>query len=61
MLGTTNTHAISRREELPPISIPRHGTAAVVVNGVIYIPGGGVTVGHGRPVELNEAYPPSRY
>lgn len=42
VLGTTNTHAISRREELPPMSTPRHGTAAVVVNGVIYIPGGGL-------------------
>ena len=48
-------------EESLPISTPRHGTAAVVVNGMIYIPGGGVTVGHGRPVDLNEAYPPSRY
>ena len=42
VLGATNTHAISRREELPPISTPRHGTAAVVVNGVICIPGGGL-------------------
>ena len=41
VLGTTNTHAVSRREELPPKSTPRHGTATVVVNGVIYIPGGG--------------------
>lgn len=52
MLGTTDTHAVSRREELPPISTPRHGTAAVVVNGVIYIPRGGS--GYGRPVELND-------
>jgi hypothetical protein len=48
-------------EEPLPISTPRRGTAAVVVNGMIYILGGGVTVGHGRPVDLNEAYPPSRY
>lgn len=57
MLGSTNTHAISRREELPPISTPGHGTATIVVNGVVRILGRGLL----RPIELNEAYPPSRY
>jgi hypothetical protein len=47
VLGTTDTHAISRWEELLPISIPRHGTATVVVNGAIYIPGGGLLLATG--------------
>jgi hypothetical protein len=61
VLGIINTYAISRREELPPMSIPRYGTTAVMANRVIYIPGNGATIGYKRPAELNKAYPPSRY
>ncbi|MEU4762372.1 hypothetical protein AB0H12_03885 [Actinosynnema sp. NPDC023794] len=37
--------------------VPRHGTAAVVVGGTIYVPGGGTTAGAG-PVDVNDAYRP---
>jgi hypothetical protein len=47
VLSTTNTHAISHPEERPSISSLGHGTVAVVVNGVIYIPGGGLLLAMG--------------
>jgi hypothetical protein len=46
-VGHNKHTAISCREGLPPISTPRHGTAAVVVSGVIYILGGGLLLAMG--------------
>jgi N-acetylneuraminic acid mutarotase len=42
-----------------PMKNPRHGTGAVTVNDVIYIPGGGATIGGNESVALTEAYSPS--
>lgn len=44
-------------EELAPMPVPRHGTGAVGIRGVIYIPGGGVAFG-GAPVGVNEGFCP---
>lgn len=44
-------------EELAPMPVPRHGTGAVAVKGVVYIPGGGDAIG-GAPVRVNEGYCP---
>jgi N-acetylneuraminic acid mutarotase len=38
------------------MKVPRHGTQAVTVDNVIYIPGGGLQGGGGRPVATVEAY-----
>lgn len=42
-------------ERLAPMVVPRHGTSAVGVDGVIYIPGGGVRIS-GAPVDLFNAF-----
>ncbi|KAL7619615.1 hypothetical protein AAE478_010156 [Parahypoxylon ruwenzoriense] len=39
---------------LPPMPHPRHGTAAALVRGRVYIPGGGITMGAG-PVDTFDA------
>lgn len=45
-------------EQLDPMPVPRHGTAAVAVDDTIYIPGGG-NAGGGAPVDVHDAYRPS--
>lgn len=40
---------------MPPMPHPRHGTAAASVDGRIYIPGGGITLGAG-PVDTFDAF-----
>lgn len=49
--------ACDRWQRLAPMPVPRHGTAAVAVDGTIYVPGGGTTSGAG-PVAVNDAYRP---
>lgn len=44
-------------EKLEPMVVPRHGTSAVGVDGVVYIPGGGVKVS-GAPVDVFNAFKP---
>jgi N-acetylneuraminic acid mutarotase len=46
-------------QQLAPMPVPRHGTAAVAVGDTIHIPGGG-TAGGGSPVDVNDAYRPGR-
>lgn len=41
----------------PPMSLPRHGTNAVVIGSDIFIPGGGILIGAG-PVSENTVYRP---
>ncbi|NGO13428.1 DUF1668 domain-containing protein [Streptomyces sp. HC44] len=50
-----------RWQQLAPMPVPRHGTAAVAVDGTIYIPGGGTAAGGAGPVDTNDAYRPSRW
>lgn len=44
-----------RWQQLAPMPVPRHGTAAAAVGRTIFIPGGG-TAGGGAPVDVNDAY-----
>lgn len=46
-----------RWKKLAPMPLPRHGTAAVAIDGTIYIPGGGNQAG-GAPVDVVDAYRP---
>lgn len=46
-------------EERAPMPVPRHGTGAVAIRDVIYVPGGGEALG-GAPVVVNEGYFPPR-
>lgn len=46
-----------RWKKLAPMPLPRHGTAAVAIDGTIYIPGGGNRAG-GAPVDVVDAYRP---
>jgi hypothetical protein len=43
-------------KEMAPMPTPRHGTGAVTINNVIYMPGGGLTVGGSQPTAVNEAF-----
>ncbi|KAL0576558.1 Leucine-zipper-like transcriptional regulator 1 [Marasmius crinis-equi] len=43
---------------LPPMDIPRHGTAASTVGGNIYIPGGGVMAAGVAPVNVMDVFIP---
>lgn len=41
----------------PPMKIPRHGSAAAVVDGNIYIPGGGTAMGTPATAAFDVYYP----
>jgi N-acetylneuraminic acid mutarotase len=43
---------------LAPMPVPRHGTSAVAIGEVIYIPGGGIVLG-GAPVDVMDAFRPA--
>lgn len=45
-------------QQLAPMPVPRHGTAAVTVGKSIYIPGGGDAAG-GTPVAVSDAFTPA--
>ncbi|KAL0579166.1 hypothetical protein V5O48_002847 [Marasmius crinis-equi] len=45
-------------EVLPPMDIPRHGTAATAVGGKLYIPGGGLMRGGAAPVAIMDVFIP---
>lgn len=44
-------------ETLPPPSVPRHGTGAAAIDGVLYLPGGADKQALG-PIDANEAWTP---
>ena len=44
---------------LTPMKVPRHGTYAVAVDGRIYIPGGGISIGAG-PVDVLDVFVPRK-
>lgn len=46
-------------KRLPPMAVPRHGTAAVAVGKQVFIPGGGILQG-GSPVDVFNAYRPTQ-
>ncbi|MCD6075247.1 MAG: hypothetical protein K0Q70_2130, partial [Rhodospirillales bacterium] len=41
---------------LAPMSVPRHGTGAAVIDGVFYMPGGATGRGGGPRVATNEGF-----
>jgi N-acetylneuraminic acid mutarotase len=49
--ATTNTW-----QKEPDMKVPRHGTQAVVIEKMIFIPGGGISGGGGSSVATMEAY-----
>ena len=44
-------------EALPSMTVPRHGTGAAVVDGVVFMPGGATTQAFGAVAD-NQAYVP---
>lgn len=46
-----------RWQQLAPMPVPRHGTAATTVGNTIYVPGGG-NRGGGAPMDVNDSFRP---
>ncbi|KAK0647195.1 hypothetical protein B0T16DRAFT_376308 [Cercophora newfieldiana] len=46
-------------EVLGPMKVPRHGTYAVAVDGKVYVPGGGISIGAG-PVDVLDVFVPGK-